>query len=407
MRAFDIVLFGATGFTGRLVAEYLVRKGQGAKIAFAGRNRGKLEALRTEIGADVPVLLADVSEPSSLLDLARRTKVICTTVGPYATYGGPLVRACAESGTDYCDLAGEVQWIRRMIDAHEEAAKRSGARIVTSCGFDSIPSDLGVHVLQAHATARHGAPAEHVIFAVTKMRGGASGGTIASMLGVIEEAVRDSEVRAILKDPYALNPEGERNGAEDGRIRGVAWDPDLGAWTAPFVMGAINERVVRRTNAISGYPYGRNFRYHEVMAFRKGPRGFARAAGLTAGLASLFAGAAITPVRFLLEKTMMPSPGEGPSAEQRARGFFEISLVGKGTAADGRPFLIRGAVSGNGDPGYAATSRMLGESALCLALDPRKTDGGLLTPAAALGDQLVTRLAGAGVTFRAGETARD
>jgi short subunit dehydrogenase-like uncharacterized protein len=355
-----------------------------------------------ELGASVPILVGDVREPASIDAIARQTRVVCTTVGPYAEHGGPLVAACAEHGTDYCDLTGELQWVRRMIDAHQAAAERSGARIVPSCGFDSIPSDLGVAVLQEHARRTHGAPCDDVTFAVTKLRGGASGGTIASMLGMVEEATRDRDVRRLLQDAYCLNPEGEREGPDDAGMRGVSWDAELGAWTAPFVMGAINERVVRRTNALSGYPYGRSFRYREVLAFPRGARGFGLAAGAAFGLAAGIAAVTLPPVRAILRRSVLPAPGEGPSAERRARGFFEITLVGKGRATDGRPFTVRGTVAAQGDPGYAATSRMLGEAALCLALDERSPEVGFLTPAVAMGERLVVRLRAAGMTLRAG-----
>jgi short subunit dehydrogenase-like uncharacterized protein len=405
VRSFDLVLFGATGFTGQLVAEYLVKKkSAGVRLALAGRDRGKLETLARGLGASVPILVGNVRDPASIDAIARQTRVVCTTVGPYATYGGPLVAACAEHGTDYCDLTGELQWVRRMMDAHEGTAKRTGARIVPSCGFDSIPSDLGVAVLQGYAKARHGAPCDRITYAVTKLRGGASGGTVASMLQMVEEATVDAGVRALLKDAYCLNPVGEREGPDDARFHGAAWDAELGAWTAPFVMGAINERVVRRTNAISGFAYGRSFRYREVVAFPRGPAGFALSVGAAFGLGAFAVAAAVPPVRALLRHTVLPSPGEGPSEQRRARGCFEITLLGQGRSKDGRPFTVRGKVAGQGDPGYAATSRMLGEAALCLALDESSSQGGFLTPAVAMGDRLVARLRAAGMTLHAGET---
>jgi short subunit dehydrogenase-like uncharacterized protein len=399
MPTFDLVLFGASGFTGRLTAEYLLRRGSAARIALAGRDRGKLEALQRELGSELPILTADASDRAALESIASQTKVICSTVGPYAKYGSPLVAACAASGTDYCDITGEPHWIRRMIDEHHAEAERTGARIVHCCGFDSIPSDLGVHVLQAHARKAYGVACDRVLLAVRKMRGGASGGTIATMLGTIEEARGDRAVRKSLLDPYALHPDGERNGPEIHEPRGVAWSEDLRAWTAPFVMAGINTKIVRRSNALAQYPYGREFRYSEVMSFPQGPRGLVRASALTAGLGMFIGMAAVGPLRSLMQRTLLPKPGEGPSRDKRESGFFEMQLVGKGTGLQGVGFTVRGRVTGKGDPGYAATARMLGESALSLALDEKATAGGVLTPAYALGDRLVERLRSADMTF--------
>lgn len=386
--ALDLILFGATGFTGRLVAEYL--RGKPLQWAIAGRDENKLRALKSELALDVPILVADAKDPQSIV---KQTRVVCTTVGPYAKYGSPLVAACAANGVDYCDLAGETQWIRRMIDAHHDDAKKSGARIVPCCGFDSIPSDLGTLMLQEHARENFGAPCDAITFALGKMRGGFSGGTVASLLNIVDELKRDPSVRKVLFDPYGLNPEGERKGPDGADQRGVAFDRELSAWTAPFMMAAINTRVVRRSNALSGYRYGRDFRYREVMAFPRGPRGLAMATGVTAGLGSFMAGMAIPPVRKVMQR-FVPAPGEGPSPRERERGFFEVDLVGHG-----RDFEVRGRVRGRGDPGYAATAVMLAESALSLAKDPRSSDGGLLTPAHAMGRRLIDRLIAAGMTF--------
>ncbi len=389
----DLVLFGATGFTGKLVAEYL--RGKPVRWALAGRDRGKLEALQRELGVDVPILVGDVRDPASLEAIVKQTRVVCTTVGPYAMYGAPVVAACAAHGVDYCDLTGETHWIRRMIDAHHEQAKQTGARIVHCCGFDSIPSDLGVWAVQDHALRTHGKPCSSIVYALGKSRGGISGGTIASMMNLMDEAKKDRAVRKVLLDPYALNPAGER-GPDGPDQRSVELDRDLNAWTAPFVMAAINTRIVRRTNALSDYRYGRDFHYREVMSFPRGPRGFATAFGVTAALGGFFVAAALGPTRKLLENTVLPAPGEGPDAHTRERGSFEVRLVGQG---DG--FRVEGRFAGKGDPGYGATSVMLAESALCLALDGRSTGGGILTPAYAMGGQLATRLRAAGFAIEA------
>ncbi len=404
---FDLVLFGATGFTGRLVAEYLRDHAEpGLAWAIAGRDRGKLEALRAELarargGRDVPVLVGDVSDPPSLAAIVAQARVVCTTVGPYTRYGPPLVAACAERGVDYCDLTGESNFIRQMIDQHHAEAERTGARIVHACGFDSVPSDLGVHVLQSFARARFGAPCGSVAFYLERARGGVSGGTVASMMGIVDLAKRDRATRKVLLDPYALNPEGERAGP-DRDPRGVAFDPRVGGWTVPFFMGPINTRVVRRTNALSEYSYGRDFRYTELQRLPGGPLGFIAGAALMAGLGATMAAAAVPLARRVLDQ-LLPAAGEGPSASSRANGYFVVGLRGEGHDRDGRPFAVRGEVSGRGDPGYAATALMLGESASCLAKDPKATGGGVLTPAYALGDALVARLRAAGMTFSAEE----
>jgi len=404
-RELDVVLFGATGFTGKLVAEYLARHHGSSDLrwALAGRSTGKLTAVRAELAgiapglSDLPLLIADSSDRRALEDVARRTRVVCSTVGPYARHGSELVAACVASGTDYCDLTGEPQWIRRMIDAHADSARASGARIVHCCGFDSIPSDLGTFLVQEHAIERFGAPCNEVKVFVTKLRGGASGGTIASMLGVMEEATQDKAVRRILSDPYCLNPEGERTGPDGRDPTSVRRDPDLPGWTGPFVMAAINTRVVRRSNALLGYRYGRDFRYAELSAFPNDARGFLRATGQTLGIGAFMAAAVVKPIRSVLATKVLPKPGQGPSAEQRRRGKFEMCVVGKRSGA--APVFAR--VVGHSDPGYGETSIMLAESALCLARDGvvPECPSGVLTPASAMGEKLLVRLRRAGMIF--------
>ncbi len=407
-RPLDIVLWGATGFTGQLVAEYLVKHTSDSDLrwALAGRSEAKLESVRRDLArideraAKLPLRTGDSHDRSSLQKLAAEASVICTTVGPYARYGSELVAACVEHGTDYCDLTGETQWIRRMIDAYHQPAEHSGARIVHCCGFDSIPSDLGTLMLQEHAFEKYGAPCKEVKFFAGKSRGGASGGTIASMMNIVDEVKQDRRVLRVLGDPYALNPEGDRQGPDGSDQKGVRFDEDLDGWTAPFVMAAINTRIVRRSNALLDHRYSNDFRYSEVMSFPKGPKGAAIAAGVAAGIAGFMTAAALPPTRALLEKKL-PSPGEGPSREQRERGFFEVLLIGKGKSAKGEPFEIRGRVEGQQDPGYGETAKMLAESALCLALDGTELSsrGGVLTPASCMGVRLIERLRDAGMTF--------
>ena len=399
-RTYDIVLFGATGFTGRLVAEYLLTsygvRGD-LKWALGGRNREKLANVRAELcaidprAAELAILVADASDRASLDPVVRDTRVLCTTVGPYAIYGRETVAACVDAGTDYSDITGETPFIRDMIDAHHERAKQTGARIVHCCGFDSIPSDLGTLMLQERAREL-GTRCSEVKYFAGESKGGMSGGTIASMLNLAEAASRDRSVARTLADPYALGGSGP-DGADQ---RGVRYDADVGRWTAPFLMAAINTRIVRRSNALLEHAYGQDFRYSEAMSFSSGARGWAMAAGLTAGLAGFLGLAMLAPTRKLVLSKVLPSPGEGPSKEKRESGFFVTRLVG--TLADGRGKL-HGLVKGEQDPGYGETAKMLGESAVCLAKDEIGKSGGILTTASCMGMRLVERLRRAGMTF--------
>jgi len=396
---FDLVIWGATGFTGRLTAAHLLEHhgaGGALRWALAGRSREKLDEVAAEIAAEtgldagpLPRIVADASDERSLAALVDRTRVVCTTVGPYAKYGSKLVELCAASGTDYCDLTGEVQWMRRMIDAHEDAARASGARIVHNCGFDCIPSDLGTWFVQREVKARHGAPSPHVKLRVAGFSGGVSGGTAASMLQLVEEAVADPEVRALMADPYGLNPSDARSGPDGPDARGPAFDADFGQWTAPFVMAAINTRVVRRTNALADSVYGPDFRYDEAVLCGTGPGGFAKAAGQAAGQLAMVAAGAVGPLRRLGARAL-PSPGEGPSREQRENGYFDLRLHAAPPLGAATPVVAR--VTGDRDPGYGSTSKMLGQAALCLASGESKVGGGFFTPAAAMGDALIARL---------------
>jgi len=402
-REFDLILWGASGFTGRLVAEHLSRNAGKRKLRWAvgGRNRDKLEAVLREIGAPkLPIVLADSHDPRALARMARRTKAICSTVGPYALYGSELVAACADTGTHYCDLCGEVHWMRRMIDAHEARAAETGARIVHSCGFDSIPSDLGTLFLQQHAIERHGRPCGSVKLFVRRMKGGFSGGTVASMLNALDAARRDPAERRVMGNPYALNPAGEQQGPDERDQARPLRDPDADCWTAPFVMAAINTRIVRRSHALMGWPWGHRFRYSESMITGQGLAGLARATAITAALAGFVTAASIKPSRALMNRLLLPAPGEGPDEEEREAGGFEMRLVGRHPEAPTRRLEAR--VIGKRDPGYGATARMLGEAAMCLALEDHRLPpgGGSLTPATAFGDVLTKRLErGADVRF--------
>jgi short subunit dehydrogenase-like uncharacterized protein len=394
-RDFDLVLFGATGFTGRLVAEHLVRRRGGLRLALAGRSREKLERVRGDLAAidaaarDLPLLVADALDPASIGPLARRARVVCSTVGPFARYGRELARACAESGTDYCDSTGEPQFVRFTIDACHARAAETGARLVSCCGFDSVPSDLGVFLLHEALSAR-GKQLAEAHLRLRRAKGGVSGGTIASMLALVEEA-RDPAVRRVLGDPYGLCP-GEPRGPDGSDSRGPRRDADTGRFTAPFVMAAINTRVVRRTNALLGYPYGRDFRYDEAVDTGRGALGLARAVAMSAGIGGALALAAIGPGRRLLER-VVPAPGEGPSRRARDRGSFRVEV--RGVSTDGERLVA--IVSGERDPGYAGTAILVGESALCLAEDALGAKGGVLTPASCMGHALVERLRAQGI----------
>jgi short subunit dehydrogenase-like uncharacterized protein len=400
----EIVVFGATSFVGQILCRYLIEQsdsGERLGWAMAGRSAAKLEALRNSLGASaakVPLIVADAADEAALGKLCAGTRVVISTVGPYALYGEPLVRLCAESGTDYCDLAGEAQWIRRMIECYAPVAKASGARIVHCCGFDSIPSDLGVHFLQQHALARFGEPCSRVKMRVKAMRGGMSGGTAASVMNVVKEASSNPKLRKELANPYSLCPDGYATNLRQPDVSWAQYDADFDAWVAPFVMAAINTRIVHRTNALSARAYGKDFRYDEGVLTGRGFKGRTAAYGVAAGLAGFMAASAIPPTRWALERFVLPAPGEGPSPEAQRRGFFDLRFIG--STKDGRSLRIK--VTGDGDPGYGSTGKMLGQAGICLAQDIPKssTAGGFWTPATIFGDRLIERLrARSGVTF--------
>ena len=385
-----MVVFGATGFTGRLVAAYLAAAKERPRWAIAGRSKAKLDAL----GLGVPVLVADALDPAAMAALAQRTKVICTTVGPYATYGSAVVAACAAHGTHYCDLTGEVPWMRRMIDAHDATAKASGARIVHTCGFDSIPSDLGTWALQQALIARTGRPASSVTALFGESSGTVSGGTVASGLGTAAEASADRSVRTLLANPYALDPDPAAPRPPAPDVAAIGWDARLKMFTVPFMMAGINTRVVRRSHALAGLPWGDDFVYREVMSTPGSARGLMMAAAVTGGLASLAFAMKRPRLRAALARRA-PQPGDGPTLEQRTRGHWKARFVGE--AGGQRVVYVAG--DAHGDPGYASTAKMLGESALCLALDPLTTAAGVTTPSLAMGSHLLDRLRRAGLTF--------
>ncbi len=399
-RSLDLIVFGATSFVGEILCRHLVaRHGTDGPLtwAIAGRSASKLDAVAASSGANVERIVADASDEAAMADMVSRTRVVISTVGPYALYGAELVAAAAAAGTDYCDLTGEPQWMQKMIDAHQATAEASGARLVHTCGFDSIPSDLGVWFTQQQAQEAFGTHCTKIAMRVKAMKGGASGGTIASMMNVMEEVASDPSLRKVLTNPYALAPEGDRTGVRQPNVTVPENDEASGAWVAPFVMASVNTRVVFRTHALLGHPWGSEFLYDEAMMMGDGPLGMAKAGALTAGLGGFMGAAAIGPVRGLLNKYVLPKPGEGPSPEDQENGFFDIRFFGE--TADGQTITTK--VTGDRDPGYGSTGKMLGEAALTLLnLPATQTGGGFWTPATAMGDTLIAGLTEhAGLTF--------
>ena len=382
---FDIIVYGASGFTGRLVAEYLATKygGGNLKWAIAGRDLDKLASVREAIGAprDLPLIAADAENPASLRTMAGRTASVLSTVGPYQLYGSGLVAACAASGTDYVDLCGEPIWMRQMIDAHEAEARRSGARIVFSCGYDSLPFELGVFFLQQAAKQRLGSSVARVKGRVRKMKGTFSGGTAASMKAIFAAAANDPNLLPKLRDPFVLTPGFE--GPKQPPGNKPLFDEDLGMWMAPFVMANINTRNVHRSNFLLGFPYGKDFVYDEMVVAGPKETGEATAKAIIAANNKLSAQGS-------------PKPGEGPSKEERESGHYDLLFLGIGS--DGRQ--LKAVVTGDRDPGYGSTSKMIAECAICLRRDAADIAGGFWTPGAAMKDALIKRLVDrAGLTF--------
>jgi len=398
-REFDLIVYGAASFVGQILCQYLFdRHGADGELkwALAGRNQAKMDAVNADLGAQLPTIIADAGDRLALDGMVAKAKVICTTVGPYALFGSDLVAACAAAGTDYCDLTGEPQWMVRMIDAHEGKAQQSGARIVHNCGFDSLPSDMGVFYTQQQAQAQFGEPCTEIRMGVKSMKGGASGGTIASMLNAFNEVAKDSEVRKQMQNPYAVCPQGMRKGVRQKNVASPEYDETMGRWLAPFIMAGINTRVVHRSNALAGHPWGADFRYDESMMMGDGFKGRMKATSVAAGLGGFVAMVAIPPTRALLQKFALPKPGEGPTPEEQEAGFFDIRFYGK--TASGKTITTK--VTGDRDPGYGSTGKMLGEAAVCLAQDVDDVAGGFPTPSAVFGQKLIDRLqAHAGLKF--------
>lgn len=405
VRQHDVVVYGATGFVGRLVADYLARNAPaGTRIALGGRSRDRLEEVRRALpraARDWPIVVADAGDERALRDMVTSTTVVATTVGPYLRHGLPLARACAEAGTHYADLTGEILFVRRAIDACDALAKDSGARIVTACGYDSVPSDLAVHLL--HQRALHDAAGGLLDTTLqARAKGGVSGGTVDSSRAQLDAVSSDRRALKTLFDPYSLSPD-RRAEPDLGKQRdpdSVFRDAETGDWVGPFVMASFNSRIVRRSNALRGHAYGRRFRYRELSAYGRGLLARERALVHTVGLGLAMKAMADPRTRPVLDR-LAPAPGEGPSERVRRAGWFSMKV--RTTTETGRRYLAT--VTAQGDPGYAATTVMFGEAALCLALDGDRLPAvaGVLTPATALGDVLVDRLRRRDFTLRVEE----
>lgn len=383
-REFDVVIFGATGFTGKLVAEYFQSQygsDDSVKWAVAGRNEAKLNNVKGELGISdaVATIIADGDDTDALAALTQRTRVVLTTVGPYQLYGEKLLSACVDNGTGYVDLCGEPAWMHQMIGKYQAKAKQTGANIVFSCGFDSVPFDLGVYFLQQHAKQQAGEVIEYVKGRVRKMQGTFSGGTAASLKATMVAARKDKSIMAALINPFSLADNSHSQPQPDGNK--PYYDDTLGSWVAPFIMAAINTKNVHRSNYLNNYAYGKSFQYDEMMITGPGEKGEAVAKHVAQDKS--------------LASDDGPKPGEGPSKEERENGFYDVLFTGSTSSGE----MLAVSVKGDKDPGYGSTSKMISESALCLCKDV-SLNGGFYTPAAALGNKLIDRLTQkAGLTF--------
>lgn len=397
-RAYAVVLYGATSFVGQITAHYLAeflsankdKSGSEINWAIAGRDQEKLNELQSKLTSKVDIIIANSDDAASLDAMTEQTQVIISTVGPYLKYGEPLIKSCVDNGTDYVDLTGEAIFIKDMMDKYQEAAKQSGARIVNSCGFDSIPSDLGVYFTQKQAEAKFDSACDVIHMRVKAAKGGLSGGTIASMATIFEEVGQDKSRRKQVANPYLLNDDKDAPNVRQSNVSKPEYDSEHKRWLAPFVMASINTRIVHRSNQLLGYEYGREFKYDEAMWMKDGLKGKLTSYALSAGLLGFATAMMITPSRELLSKHVLPKSGSGPSKEEQENGYFDIRLFGQTANKDS----ITTKVTGDKDPGYGSTSRMLSQAALCLAQDISKEEvkGGFWTPASAMGDKLLARL---------------
>ncbi|GAB2641522.1 MULTISPECIES: saccharopine dehydrogenase family protein [Psychrobacter] len=397
-RPYAVILYGATSFVGQITAHYLTnflsnaknKDGSNVTWAIAGRDEEKLNELQSKLESKVDIIIANSKDSASLDEMTKQTKVIISTVGPYLKYGEPLIKSCAENGTDYVDLTGEAIFIKDMMDKYQDTAKQSGARIVNSCGFDSIPSDLGVYFTQTKAEEKFGEACNVIHMRVKAAKGGISGGTIASMATIFEEVGEDKSRRKQVANPYLLNDDTDVPNVRQDNVSKPEYDSAHKRWLAPFVMASINTRIVHRSNQLLGYEYGRDFKYDEAMWMKDGVKGKLSSYAMSAGLLGFATAMMIKPSRELLSKHVLPKAGTGPSKDEQENGYFDIRHFGQTAKND----TITVKVTGDKDPGYGSTSRMLAQAALCLAQDISKEDvgGGFWTPASAMGDKLIARL---------------
>ena len=398
MRKYDLVIWGATSFTGKLVTEYLFNKYGSSKIkwAIAGRNLDKLKKIRSEVADEkIPMFIADSFDEESLLKFVKKTKVVCSTVGPYSLYGTKLVKLCVENNTNYCDITGEAHWIRNLIDQFHEEAKSKKIKIVNSCGFDSIPSDMGVYFIQNEIKKTYKNYANFIKMRVAGIRGGISGGTYGSINNLLKEAYSNKKIFRVLNNPYGLNPKNKMEGMDKKDLRKIIFDKESNSWIYPFIMAGINTKIVRRSHALTNFQYGKDFRYEEAMMSGKGISGLLKAILAVFPLAMI----GLNPNSFLkkIVNSYMPKPGEGPGLEKRKNGFYNLRFYV--TIDERRKAFAK--VVGDNDPGYGSTSKMLAESALCLAFDKLPENYGVVTPSIAMGNQLLERLRNnAGLNFQ-------
>ena len=405
-RPYAVVLYGATSFVGQITAHYLTeflsntkdKNGANVTWAIAGRDEEKLNELQSKLASKVDIIIANSDDAASLDKMTKQSQVIISTVGPYLKYGEPLIKSCVNNGTDYVDLTGEAIFIKDMMDKYQDTAKQSGARIVNSCGFDSIPSDLGVYFTQKKAEEKFGNACDVIHMRVKAAKGGLSGGTIASMATIFEEVSQDKSRRKQVANPYLLNDDKDAPNVRQANVSKPEYDDEHKRWLAPFVMASINTRIVHRSNQLLGYEYGRDFKYDEAMWMKNGVKGKLSSYAISTGLLGFATAMMIKPSRELLSKHVLPKSGSGPSKEEQENGYFDIRLFGQTASND----AINTKVTGDKDPGYGSTSRMLSQAALCLAQDISKDDvgGGFWTPASAMGDSLIERLeAHSGISF--------
>ncbi len=397
-RPYAVVLYGATSFVGQITAKYLAEflaDSNKVEWAIAGRDEEKLKKLQSEISASgsankVNIIIANSNDEASLDEMTKQAKVVISTVGPYLKYGEPLIKSCTNNGTDYVDLTGEAIFIKDMLDKYQETAKQTGARIINSCGFDSIPSDLGVYFTQQQAQKKFDSACDEIHMRVKAAKGGLSGGTIASMATIFEEVGQDKSRRKQVANPYLLNDDSDAPSVRQKNVSKPEYDSKHNRWLAPFVMASINTRIVHRSNQLLGYDYGQDFKYDEAMWMKDGVKGQLSSYALSAGLLGFATTMMFKPSRELLTKHVLPKSGSGPSESEQKNGFFDIRFFGSNAKKDS----INTKVTGDKDPGYGSTSRMLAQSALCLAEDisHEEVGGGFWTPAAAMGDKLLSRL---------------